>query len=1284
MASSDLLNNLPASASIPVYGHWALRFHETIQCRRYTIASEDAKAGSSSLDPDLRLEHAWRQINSTTLTDVADILDSGCAIVAPVKNEQSPEKSSDSTPCLWVFSSGRKELNIPGLQEEPEASIDPLDLISCDVHGSNYDCLKRPGVREGGTVESRDKCRNLRWTPKPAVARAWSLLTDALVESLAWRKGRRVIMQPIHQAYEGHTELQGLLYPLSRDKCALRIQAKEPPRISPKDLNVLDMPNQLVFVRPLYLPAITLGPFSPNDTQSTILSESFSAALGSTWNTDRTGKQLVTELDRTVYNAWSVVWVPRLKSNDKSVDSWTLSQGILTVWPTHLLLDACPTRPTSIPVSQPPGSIFASTTPDDLMASATEIYQLMSREASFPTAQFHPSDATTVVPPDQSAAVISPESPIFGSESEQGDKSDIDDLFSAHSGEDEPVVETKRPVKAEVDFELLSEIADEDEVQEEEKQVQLERDVIMDFAQEQDSEDEGEGEAEGEITQITEDDFAFFDSPRSPQDEVFPTAQTEEEPYRAPEEEAAEPVETVEPKPELDEHPVEAKETDGDTSIVRPVKQVQFAPSPPLLDHSHTHSSPEFDLIPTDFVPLHLGPVRASAFPYSLPSPATTPEALRVELVDRLRKPNSKYKDDYAAAWDVESDVSDMEPDDGSPPGPLTPESMMDDGSAAGNQSLISTESASEADQELRWRSKKCISADWLWLREQAVDVLAVPWEIGWAGGSKSDAAVEPEDHVVDSSILEELDCSRLANHILADRHLRMYIEGSDAFRVNVAVAEAHEDDTLAWMRQGSALCEFIDHHDNEMHNPSGNPKSLAPLSVHVGFAGSVMSLGAAGLRYWPQLGLEPVGGRKDIAFSVLHEKASGAEGATLRFLQALEGVYESLGLGKLTKQGSIWEQVAACDPSDLVITLNTRLCQDLDGAAIFCILFSTDLQTIIRAGFSSKIIDPTQDGHIYHIFPGRFPSQEDLVTIAFDIYDRIPRPVRPISIRGLPMSSSVASIQSPHFTLVNEDQRKPELTLAWPLKSYDVMNRWTMIHCAYDYDEDLDMAVAMVLDDQGQSWRLGTFLGLKDSGTRIAKLWDYINDVAEQMAVEYRLTIFAPPTLSVVELNCWKSAIVKSKIPTSIVHASGTASSRIKQTSLKPIGAIPPALFADASTRLIDESLTAYYASHYTRAPVHLPARPDSSSHHLLFPHSVFLLSIAMPNLSYESTTLSVLYHESPPGKSDEDISLLLAGAIYRLIALGRLRFGFDSSRPAHVEGVNKVLSCFRKIAAV
>lgn len=144
-----------------------------------------------------------------------------------------------------------------------------------------------------------------------------------------------------------------------------------------------------------------------------------------------------------------------------------------------------------------------------------------------------------------------------------------------------------------------------------------------------------------------------------------------------------------------------------------------------------------------------------------------------------------------------------------------------------------------------------------------------------------------------------------------------------------------------------------------------------------------------------------------------------------------------------------------------------------------------------------------------------------DTQDIVFEVYDRISRPVQGISLRGIPTDLAYPYVQYPAFTLAPPTPPKPELTLAWPLRSYDVFNRWRIVHCAYGIDQASKKAVGFAIDAQGEGWK-STVVSLGEAGVAgiVEALWGFFKEFAGKASVEYRLAICCVGSISKTELD--------------------------------------------------------------------------------------------------------------------------------------------------------------------
>ena len=146
----------------------------------------------------------------------------------------------------------------------------------------------------------------------------------------------------------------------------------------------------------------------------------------------------------------------------------------------------------------------------------------------------------------------------------------------------------------------------------------------------------------------------------------------------------------------------------------------------------------------------------------------------------------------------------------------------------------------------------------------------------------------------------------------------------------------------------------------------------------------------------------------------------------------------------------------------------------------------------------------------IVHLVPGGALQHRQLESLAFEVYNRLPRLVKRIEVRGLPMDAPSAYLQYPAFTLASQTPPRPAFALDWPLRNYDVLNKWRLVHGAYGYDRKLGIMVAFVIDAEGEGWQVKTWRIKGDDAASgwIGKLWSFFSDFASIAAVEWRLTV--------------------------------------------------------------------------------------------------------------------------------------------------------------------------------
>ena len=169
-----------------------------------------------------------------------------------------------------------------------------------------------------------------------------------------------------------------------------------------------------------------------------------------------------------------------------------------------------------------------------------------------------------------------------------------------------------------------------------------------------------------------------------------------------------------------------------------------------------------------------------------------------------------------------------------------------------------------------------------------------------------------------------------------------------------------------------------------------------------------------------------------------------------------------------------------------------------------------------------------------------------------------------------------------------------------------------------------------------------------------------------------------------------WQDLIRKKRTPATVVLVDTTSAKLSPHLAMKPHGAVPPAMFADPATRLVDETLSAKLAVFSRLLPISLPFGQSAYSDlkqkasNLVYPHSTFILNMALPSLIFANHTYHILHHHPVPGQEAEDIASLLGAEYHRLVVVGRMRFGFESALPVHLDGVQTVLQCLEKVVTV
>ena len=449
--------------------------------------------------------------------------------------------------------------------------------------------------------------------------------------------------------------------------------------------------------------------------------------------------------------------------------SWQSRQGLVTIWPTHLVHDLAEVELSTRVKAQTAPLLVDLPTNTEIMGVASSLFDFFNN--------FTEPLPETITPGKEvdtlKASPDTEESPTFVEKPTQlDDEPEEDDLFSTRSETPGPAEFLHPPVPEEADYDDLFEELPED----------LDDDVVIESpprsaepnVQNVDADIEFDGGEE--INVITEDDFNFFDSPA--------VGIGDDAGGGNPSAVIAAPVEVVDDeKPEhpadaaADDHGVDRQSNGEVVAVVDPpnlVRKPSLFPTTKPTELRPVRLGP--DHIPSAFEPLILSSTDSPTFTYNLPTPAPTPEAFRPDLLVRLRQ-NKKAEVDYGADWEGQSDTTDAEDEvDSYPDAPLTPESKVDDKPPIMDADF---DGDGEASDQVKFGGSTCVGAEWFGLRHDltVLNALILPWSSGWADTTVHAAVSNPPTSITQPetawSIPTSLDYDRLATEVIANRFFR-------------------------------------------------------------------------------------------------------------------------------------------------------------------------------------------------------------------------------------------------------------------------------------------------------------------------------------------------------------------------------------------------------------------------------------------------------------------------------------------------------------------------------
>lgn len=1018
---------------------------------------------------------------------------------------------------------------------------DPIriaDAVSCPDHGHSLSCLEPD--EDGGEEEGSKEKKKTSCFPTFTPPETWPLLECAVGEKVAWKLGTRMSLIP------GDASLADPPFDVSLSpapgKLVLIARLRPLPYCAPQRHNGTDPGIDPLVLRPLALPALLVAPHNPTPAQDARLSAAFDLALGPSWKNGRSEARVAAHAAYGRSSDWSVYWVP-LERGEEVVEGtlphalaaqWRSSNGVLTVWPTHLARPLARSLP-QVPgkLSPPDGSLG---TPPDLMGMAADVFSFLGSYTAPADEEDEDAEADGEEPPEVDGDVAMEDS--------ESKASDVDDLFSAHTS---PAPTASRavsraPTVATDTGDLFASSAlgtptghddmgmDEDLFGDD--------DAATVVADNDANPGEATPTADGPMemlppplppaaTQlsskapsprdITEDDFKFFDSPA---------------PDTSPEKLFEEPVSHA-PHPPLDDHTGKELPTPANAYGTLPLPDTTPVILPSVIEEEEPPVVPEvvvpdedvvvvdetsrpppeeesqkrrfIDIVPEAFAPVQLGKRKRAKFAYGLPSPAATVSSLRISCVERLKERTmGKDKEetyDYTRAWDVETDCSDSEDDSAMTTGaPPTPSSTIsyDDRTPANELAVVP---APLPDDEVEYDGTVCVGGEWTSLQFDisAAATLARTWAPSWIDirpEADYPTPTSPPRPAETSHVHLNLDA--LANALVRNRFFREMFEDPD-----LSAREPQRPPTML-VRGGVAISDVTS------AISEGETFALAQPAVNVGFGSSVMRLNVAGLRYWRELGLAPAGGPKDLALFVVCEPGEYHIQRAKVFLSDISEVYAAHRLGSMSAgtHESAPDGVAATSTAELSATVSR-----LRGTALVSSTPTVVFVLTRSSTLSPETLTPllASESHIswVHPLPMSALQPANLAAVAFQAYDHVPRQVDRVTMFGKPLDLPKVWLGYHAFTLAAaEPAPKPELSMSWPQRNYDVLNRWRLVHAAYHCVPEWEVMIVAVTDAQGDALHIET---LKLDGTardRISRVWDVVRTFAAEAATEWRASV--------------------------------------------------------------------------------------------------------------------------------------------------------------------------------
>nr|XP_018261125.1 uncharacterized protein I303_06846 [Kwoniella dejecticola CBS 10117]OBR83283.1 hypothetical protein I303_06846 [Kwoniella dejecticola CBS 10117] len=1262
----DFLGGEPPRPTTIIPNQWIIDLpapDTQIHIRQYRAPPENGQVSagpststpsSSSIFRDVLVdpfERAWRLINdhpdNNEIPAIHNALSRPCAVIA---NEGGEKMLYHFSNAGAGHSEGESEVPAyEGLEEITPAPqlLSITQLVSCSQHGHDPSCLD-PKPLDTGAISTCKVSLDL----SGGVSRHLELLASALVEKIAWQQGKGSRLLTQSSFTSSYTSFNSSLRPISSQRFLLSVN---PPRQPSSSTTHTPTP---LLLSPLNLPALLLCPSSLTSTQESHLISSFDSAFGHTWKEGRSERRTRSLMLGESYSDWSIYWVPL-----DSIEKWQSFQGVLTIWPTHLSHPyfLCSASTIRRPIARPHTD---ATTHTDLLGISAGLFDFMSTYKEPDPPPDGDGDGDGEDEDEEEDVNMDAESTVITAEADSDQilqqanlpevnevESDLDDLFSAHS--DSPNV-TIIPDQV-LDQPILSMMDTDPPIESLDGYITSMPITSSGDNNRQLSRNGTENGQKEEM--VTEDDFAFFDSPTDAVDistdpndvsaemtQKNPTiddhtmaidgslpprnewatlnppvsdasdtkdAASEEQPLEMiVQDQATE--EALQAAVNGKKIAVAEKQQNLPTTLIAspPPTAIPKLPSPPTPSPPPTELPSSWlttDLIPPTFSPLPLLPLSDSPFPYSLPTPAPTPSSLNWDLVERLQPPKSN-KPTYADDWNMEDEQSDLDEEDPytDPPTPITDYTTDSEEEITCNQKAKAqpNDIAEGHDHEIESSGARCVGAEWLHLVYELAKLndIAQLWNSSWIKAHEVLPILPPTppEEVSRKNWLKGLDVGRFVKQILGNTNMR-----SSSLCLRLGSSSLSQTSTWAALVEKNCMTLADLSHDVKT-------RPLPQPQISAGYHHYSINLNISSLQYWTELGLQPHGGHKDVKAVFLCDDSPGSTQRAASAGAEIGRAWRELHFGSHELAD---DAIISAKSTVMVEAAANVLNQSPDDTVLYIVLPHNPPTKLIR-GLFNYAISPAPST-VVHLLPQHSLTASQYKTVASEVYNKVSESIREINARSVPdpyglhHSSSDSDshenddrIARQAFTLARSENPTPEFSMSWPLKSYDVLNNNRFIHSAYTVDEDLGIMIGFMMDDLGNMSDVNTWTDIAKMKweNRVEKLWKWAKAKADKWVIQWRLSVMRCGGMVNDELKAWRKILQDGNLPITLLLTAGLESEEASDANEdedipRPKGFtnIPPATLNDPSSSIIDLAHAAQLTILGNKLPIDLIASSAS-----------------------------------------------------------------------------------------